>query len=892
MSNTDPGSISVPETFRWPSWPRMWRVLGGIIVLLALAVSTYTIYYLTRHADGEELYLFTAQSYLPDQPAEILLTAYDNALYKKLANHRVTVTVEDVTGKPVHTWTTKTDAYGQQMLKLPSLPEGAYRLTVRGRAVQVTAPLSVSSPAVALAGATDKAVYHPGETIRMQAWRYSQLNLARLPAQPVRIEMIDPTSKTISSELFPAAAVTEKRLGIPLSPQAVPGIYALKVYSGAKTAEATVSVQPITPAVTFDRAWFQPEQPITGVVTAAPGRRVELTMEILTAQWRTVYYRYYSSPERRSAGETFCERARVSGTADAVGHYRFQLMFPKDHTDLIERDHRFVARLKVTAAGAPAGQNRIEVPLPVTQTPLLVQLQLDANAPEWNFPTPAWLYASRPDGSPVADVVFRFGKQTLRSGPDGLANLTLPPNFTLENAVLGATDPAGNSITRTLSHEMPCSEDSSDLIIRPDRTVYTPGQVMNVEFIHSWMPYPMYYQMTVHGIPVMTGRMDEQPLPPGKAISCRIQKAIPLPPGLIGTLQLHAYQVFGGGKIFHFGRLIQVNPTDRSADTLTFVRSALVLPDQTRGMSRLAALLVPATELTPEQQQEAKFLLINQFEPLFWTTNASPSFYDRKNILQAQQKYYLEVFTESLLGFLIALAMGGPLLAVWREPHSPPARLVVATPMAWESVQSQLERMRRRTALFPWSLLFLLIGFWLRERMRNLLLIDWLLPLTITIAVIVVVLNLLVMLLLFRAAGRIRRQLLPETTVCAAVQLRMIPWLYGDWALLAILFAVVGFLPRCQPCWSLMLIAMVAALMIPALARRLSRIVSCTPATEGEADRAGMGCGLGGRRASRWFWVMAFVAYGLPIALAYCLALLAVLAMFLPLIKIIECLGG
>jgi|GEM_PF-5609908 len=891
MSNTDPGSISVPETFRWPLWPRPWRALGGIIVLLALAVSTYTIYYLTRHADGEELYLFTAQSYLPDQPAEILLTAYDNALYKKLANHRVAMTVEDVTGKPVHTWTVKTDAYGQQMLKLPPLSEGAYRLTAHGRAVQVTAPLSVSSPAVALAGATNKTVYHPGETIRIRAWRYSQLNLARLPAQPVRIEMLDPDGKTISSELFPAAAVTEKRLEIPLSPQVVTGNYALKIYSGAKTAEATVSVQPITPAVTFDRAWFQPEQPITGVVTAAPGRRVELTMEILTAQWRTVYRSYYSS-QRRSAGEAFCERARVSGTADAAGHYRFQLMFPKDHTDLIERDHRFVARLKVTAAGAPAGQNRIEVPLPVTQTPLLVQLQLDANAPEWNFPTPAWLYASRPDGTPVADVVFRFGKQMLRSGPDGLAGLTLPPNFTLENVVIDATDPAGNSITRTLSYEMPCSEDSSDLIIRPDRTVYTPGQVMNVEFIHSWMPYPMYYQMTAHGIPVMTGRIDEPPLPPGKAISCRIQKAIPLPPGLIGTFQLHAYQVFGGGKIFHFGRLIQVNPADRSAETLTFVRSALVLPDQTKVTPRLAALLVPATELTSEQQQEAKFLLINQFKLPFWTTTASPSFYDRENVLQAQQKNYLEVFTESVFGFLIVLAMGWPLLAVWREPHSPPARLVVATPMAWESVQSQLERMRRRAALFPWSLLFLLIGFWLRERTRNLLPLDPLLLLAGIIAVIVVVLNLLVMLLLFRATGRIRRQLLPETTACAAVQLRMIPWLYGDLALLAILFAAVGFLPRCQPCWSLMLIAMVAALMIPALARRLSRIVSCKPATEGEADRAGMGCGLGGRWASRWFWVMAFVAYGLPIALAYCLALLTVFAMFLPLIRIIECLGG
>lgn len=496
------------------------------------------------------------------------------------AEVRVNLRAKDGTVHALHQGRTGADGWDQAAFTVPTVPPGAYTLQVVTRsdlgednleqAVQVKAP-------VQLLLATDKAVYQPGQTIRLRALARRAFDHKPRGAAAVVFTVTDGQGQQVFRHSRPTAADGTAEADCPLGDDAPAGAYRVQAALGDDRAEATAEVRrPTRPKfrvqLTTDKAYYLAGQTIHVEVQVDDDAGKPVPGVTLAA----------AAAPGADAGEPF---QVWKGEVDVRGHARWDVPLSDDFGGKALREGRAEVRLEVTATDLADRRETVRRTLPVSDQPIRVSLIPEGGRLVPDLENRVHVATTYPDGRPAAcAVIIRQGVgpraallTSLETSAAGLAAFHFTPKKPdfhtgprrkyvremlgdrhrvehvpglLFDLVVQARD--ARNVTARHEVTLPGDPARENLVLWLDRAVYHPGDTLGLSvFATPGLSRP-YVDLVRDGQLVTTRNLG---VPAGQ-----VDAQLPLPADLTGALEVHVYQPLGTGEIFRTSRVIYVAP--------------------------------------------------------------------------------------------------------------------------------------------------------------------------------------------------------------------------------------------------------------------------------------------------------------------------------------------
>ncbi len=527
---------------------RYFWTAGSLAAAAALVLLSLYAYFLSLKPDSTDLIVLAQAEYLPESEASLHVQVVDRIVKptaiqtNPLANIPVTVLLQPrggigMTALLAHF---NTDATGSGLphFTLPAWDDGEYELRivaqVPGHKEELTKPVKLAHSAKIMV-TSDKPVYQPGQEIHVRALALRQPDLRPLAGQPAIFTLIDPKGNVVFKKTAPTSPYGIVSMDCPLATEVIEGAHTIVCRIGALESRLAIEIKRyVLPRfkveIAVDRPYYTPGVKAKATVTARyfhgePVKDADVAITLLP-----------STP-----GAVPLEKRKT----DELGQIRFDVPIvdkaPQDRSMGFVAEVTDVAGLKESA--------RVE--RLVTEHPIRVHVLPEGGVLAPIASNRVYFLVREVSGSPVVNARLAIGQLDglLKTDRNGLAWFDLKgandwADF-IKVHVLNESNEEIASVEEKLPHLA-----SRGLTIRPDKGVYSSGDVVNVKIIGA--------EGTTY---IDVVRRDKNPQTI-LSISCPARASIQLPPGLSGTLQLFAYTILPNGGSAVASQMIYVQAKD------------------------------------------------------------------------------------------------------------------------------------------------------------------------------------------------------------------------------------------------------------------------------------------------------------------------------------------
>jgi predicted transcriptional regulator len=411
---------------------------------------------------------------------------------------------------------------------------------------------------------TDKPLYQPGQLIHLRALVLRRPDRAAAAGLPLTLEIEDPRG----NKVFKVTQTTSK-FGIAsadfqLADEINMGPYHVRALIGDDVSEKTVTVERyVLPKfeveVTTDRTYYLPGQKLQGDIQVdyffgkpVSGGRVEVGLA------------------KFDIG--FDEFARITGTTDDEGHFRFDTVLPDYFVGQPLEEGKALIKLEVRITDQANHEESKTITRTVAAHPISVVIIPESGDLVPGVENIVYVLTAYPDGTPAeARVTLRIegtGAEFSAAADDlGIATFTAPlrPSGgaagSVDNVklVATATDRSGNTGQVTLESEF--DEAPDHVLVRADQSLYRVGDPIEVTLLTTTGSGRAYLDLVKEGQTVLTRSL---------AISGgRGRVSLDLDETMSGTLWLHAYIISRTGHMVRDTRVVYVNPANDLSIAIT-----------------------------------------------------------------------------------------------------------------------------------------------------------------------------------------------------------------------------------------------------------------------------------------------------------------------------------
>ncbi|MBI5033540.1 MAG: hypothetical protein HZB51_23710 [Chloroflexi bacterium] len=541
--------MTTVRSFLQALWLHRIAVMLAVMLLLIVAMIAATVYTynLPKFAlDHQQTIVLGATQFAPDNPSSLRVVVRDDTTNAPIANANVAVKLAPKgIGFAQTLYSGKTDASGSVPVAftLPSNVSGDQTLVIETdsgsgrdhieRAIKVVRNYK-------LLITTDKPLYQPSQVIHLRALALGSLD--RLPAkdQPLEFLIEDPKGNKIYRKTIQTSAYGIASVDFTLADTINSGAYKITASMGDTKSEKTVTVKPyVLPkfklAAETERGYYLPGEKVNGTIHAdyffgKPVAKSDVTIKGI------VY------------DVARAETINITGKTDDQGAYAFSFTLPNYFaaSGLNKTTADFGLEVSVTDQA-----NHME------QTSLSLAISKDAitidAVPESGKLVPGvenivYVLTSLPDGSPLEADLTIGNVGTTKSGKYGLAQIRLTPQR--GNTILNITarDAKGRSATRSIT--LSSDTTASQVLLRPDQATYQVGNTMHLDVLTGGSIGSVYLDIIKEKQTLSTRTAD--------IVNGRATIDVDVTPDLIGTLQLHAYQVERDSTITRDTRIVVV----------------------------------------------------------------------------------------------------------------------------------------------------------------------------------------------------------------------------------------------------------------------------------------------------------------------------------------------
>jgi hypothetical protein len=474
---------------------------------------------------------------------------------------------------------TKADGVAHVSFRTPELPPGPCKLKVQTRSSlgeeTLVGDIPLRSGARVLL-TTDKPLYQPGQTIYLRALALRSFDLRPVVGKPLTIEVADGKGNKVFRRTVTTSAFGVAQADFTLADEVNTGDYRISARVDVHSAEKTVAVRPYTlpkfkVALSTDRPFYLPREDVK-----------------CTLQVDYFFGKPVAGAEVEVKGSTFDVAFKdfhtFKGKTDAAGALALTVCLPAYFVGQPLKQGNAVVRFEARVTDTANQTETASLSRPVSDRPIQVSLIPDGGRVAPGMENRIHVAAHYPDGQPAPCAVEVWvgavpqGKPvaSLRTNRVGLAGFTLTPAaddfrdggyraFTREtlrgveqqmmpsrllDLTVRVRDARGNRARSTVALNTSPTDDNVSLWL-PDG-VYKAGEDLAFE-VRSTAGLPTVYLDVVRsGQTVLTRWFDSKSgLAKGK---------LTLPPGVFGTLEVHAYQFLPSGEMRRDARVVYVHP--------------------------------------------------------------------------------------------------------------------------------------------------------------------------------------------------------------------------------------------------------------------------------------------------------------------------------------------
>jgi hypothetical protein len=475
------------------------------------------------------------------------------------------------------------DGQARGEMKVPKVPAGDYKLVVATASAlgdeKVERDIKVKGePKVLLV--TDKPLYQPGQTIHVRALCLRPFDLTPVDGSPLTFEVEDPKGNKVFKRTQPTSDFGVASVDFQLADEINMGSYQVRAQVGDQQAHRTVEVRKyVLPKfkvdVTADKKFYLPKETVTVDLQTDYffGKPVAKGKVKVTASTFDVQFKDFQT---------------VDTTTDANGHAKAEIKLPDYFVGQPLQKGDALVKLEVKVTDTADHTEAVTRTYPVADQPIKVSLIPEGGRLMPGVANRVFAAAIYPDGSPAAgcEVKFWKGRETtgkpntvVKTNAAGLAEWKVTPkredfhqaawgprNVEMAGGVIQqawgprnildvaveARDAKGNTAKAVAAlNSDPLGE---NVLLRLDKAIYQGGDSLKVEVLTSAGLPTTYLDVVKSGQTLLTRWLDVKD---GQA-----SYKLDLPPGVFGTLEVHAYQQLASGEIIRDSRVVYVHPRD------------------------------------------------------------------------------------------------------------------------------------------------------------------------------------------------------------------------------------------------------------------------------------------------------------------------------------------
>ncbi len=396
---------------------------------------------------------------------------------------------------------------------------------------------------------TEKPIYQPGQTIHARALALDRANHQASANRPLTFEWEDSRGNKVFRKTTQTDAFGVASADFTLADEVNLGAYHLR----ANGAEITVNVDRyVLPKfkVAVDlasdgapRHGYRPGDHVTGTVRAdyffgKPVDHAEVSIKALgmdVAQF---------------------EAGSIAGKTDATGAYRFDLPLPAYFAGRPLSQGAARALIEATVKDAAGHAETRGEPVVVSQSPLLITAIPEGGMLVPNIENQVFILTSYADGKPApADLTVsapELPNQHLTSDAGGVAVVRMNPGSAAQSLRIEARDHDGNQTTANTL--LDARRGAEQILVRPDRAVYRPGDRIALKMFSSRQMGAAYLDIVREGQTLLTRDVD--------LVNGQAEFSLTATPAMAGTLDLNAYVIGRDSRPVADHRLVFVQPAD------------------------------------------------------------------------------------------------------------------------------------------------------------------------------------------------------------------------------------------------------------------------------------------------------------------------------------------
>jgi 5-hydroxyisourate hydrolase-like protein (transthyretin family) len=539
-------------------------------------------------AKAHETSLATSQEFYPGSSAALRCGVHAVKSFVDtvpLAGAAVEVKLHAKDGKVHDLYAGKTgdDGTARVEFQVPKLPSGDYKLEVATKSALGEEKLERnvklrSEPKVLLV--TDKPLYQPGQLIHIRALCLRPFDLTPAGDSDLVFEVEDPKGNKVYKRSQKTSEFGIASVDFQLADEINMGEYQVRALIGNQQAQKTVTVKRyVLPKfkveVTADKKFYLPKETIAVDLQSdyffgkpVAGGKVKVTASTFDVQFR--------------------DFQTVEAKTDAKGHARVEIKLPDYFVGQPLAKGDALVKLEVKLTDTADHTETVSRTYPVADQPIRVSLIPEGGRLVPGLENRIFAAAIYPDGSPASGCEVKLWKgregkgkphSAIRTNDAGLAEFRIRPEAkefrqgewgpraiemaggvapqvwgprSLLDVTVEAKDARGSTARAVAAlNSDPLGE---NVLLRLDKAIYRGGDALKID-IHTSAGLPtVYLDIIKSGQTLLTRWLDVKD---GGA-----SHKLDLPPGLFGTLEVHAYQQLASGEIIRDSRVVYVHSRD------------------------------------------------------------------------------------------------------------------------------------------------------------------------------------------------------------------------------------------------------------------------------------------------------------------------------------------
>ncbi|MFB3897103.1 MAG: MG2 domain-containing protein, partial [bacterium] len=391
---------------------------------------------------------------------------------------------------------------------------------------------------------TDKPLYQPGQTIHIRSLSLNIPNLKPARRMPMLIEVMD--SK--GNKVFKKELKTD-RFGIAasefvLADEVNMGVYAVKATLDKVESEKKVTVDRyVLPKfkveVKTDKQYYLPGETIKGDIQSDYffGKPVAGgTVTVVASKFEV----------------TFTEFARVEGTLDKDGHYKFEIKLPEYFAGTPLEQGNASVKLEVGIIDTADHKQEKTSMISISKDPINIYLIPESGQVVPNVENIVYILTSYPDGTLAQCGIALESPAETEFPTMGIRQYRFVPKTNSTKFIISAWDKQGNRAKKEQIFNADTTRDA--ILLRPNKSLYQVGDKAQLQIFTTQPKGTFYLDVIKDGQTMLTKSIDFEH---GKAVL-----DFDIDQSLVGSIQFHAYLITRTTDIIRDTRLVYVNPAD------------------------------------------------------------------------------------------------------------------------------------------------------------------------------------------------------------------------------------------------------------------------------------------------------------------------------------------